>query len=99
MPVEWLRQGKIRLDDGYGNRSAIHKGLFFLRLLKAYNLKNIDGTSTTVDSYCILSMGTEEVRRSRVVKDTLDPKWNENFEWFNVSVKENLIIEVFILYY
>lgn len=44
--------------------------------------------------YCVFGLGDAPSKRSRAVRDTLDPEWNENFEWFYVSVKDELLVEI-----
>lgn len=62
-------------------------------MCRAYNLANVDYLSLS-DPFCVLSLNSTFPKRSRTIKDTLDPEWRENYEWFNVSTKDDLVIEV-----
>eukprot|EP00210_Caulerpa_lentillifera_P007137 g6827.t1 len=94
MPVEDLRQGRLLMRDRkLGTSTNSHHGLLFVRLLRAYNLANVDFLSLS-DPFCQLTVGTRPPKRSRTIKNTLDPKWGESFEWFNVSTQDRLYIEV-----
>lgn len=94
------------MEKPRSSNTTSHYGLLFVRLLRfakpcsplsscfrAYNLANVDYLSLS-DPFCVLSLNSAYPKRTRTIRDCLDPEWKENYEWFNVSVKEHLLIEV-----
>ena len=48
-------------------------------LLDASNLKAADRNGKS-DPYCVFELNNEKVFKSKILKKTLHPTWNENFE-------------------
>ncbi|GMH45699.1 hypothetical protein BSKO_13662 [Bryopsis sp. KO-2023] len=91
LPLDRLRRGIFPL--GPPTKGRTHRGLLFLQLIRAFNLTSGKRRSVTAP-YCVLCLGENSSKRSRVAKDSGDPEWNENFEWFYVSVKDELVVEI-----
>eukprot|EP01137_Pigoraptor_chileana_P029768 Opistho-2@15396 len=71
-------------DKGQGNRSAVTAGYteggrLHIKVMGASGVasKDVGGTS---DPYCIVSVGGQQARTRHIIK-TLEPKWNESFEF------------------
>ncbi len=54
-----------------------------MRLVKADELPAKDGT--TSDPFCTFKLGKQKEQKSWVISSTLQPTWNQKFEWRNVS--------------
>lgn len=66
-------------------------GALLLKLQKGNEMPAKDGT--TSDPYCIMKVGKHKERKSTVIATTLEPLWNQKFEWLNVDVNETLRID------
>lgn len=74
------------------NYTNDHRGLLFVTLTKGLHLENIEKSSAN-DFFCVLEVSGIK-KKSKSVKISEAVNWNENFEWQNVSYKEDLVIEV-----
>lgn len=91
LPLDHLRRG---LFPTLGSKKgAIHSGLLFVQLVRAFNVVS-QVRKNLVSSYCMLRLGDTPPKKSRVVKDSVDPEWNENFEWFDACVRDVLEVEI-----
>ena len=54
-----------------------------MRLVKGQELPAKDGT--TSDPFCTFKLGKHKEQKSYVISATLQPTWNQKFEWLNVS--------------
>ncbi|KAH0794220.1 C2 domain containing protein [Histomonas meleagridis] len=61
---------------------------FHLRVLEATDIPRMDANAT--DAYCIITIGGQ-TRRTRVIKNSMHPRWNEDFH-FDVNGSETLRI-------
>lgn len=59
------------------------QGALLVRLVKADELPAKDGT--TSDPFCTFKLGKHKEKKSFVMPATLQPVWNQKFEWLNVS--------------
>lgn len=59
------------------------QGALLVRLVKADELPAKDGT--TSDPFCTFKLGKQKEQKSWVISSTLQPTWNQKFEWRNVS--------------
>jgi hypothetical protein len=66
-------------------------GALLVRLVKADELPAKDGT--TSDPFCTFKLGKHKEQKSWVISATLQPTWNQKFEWLNVDASETLEIE------
>lgn len=65
-------------------RGASLQGTLLVRLIKADHLAARD--VTTSDPYCTFSLNKGKSRTSWVIQNTLEPVWNQKFEWANVRL-------------
>jgi Ca2+-dependent lipid-binding protein len=71
-------------------------GVVALTLHGAQGLKNTDNFSGTVDPYAIISLNKrQELARTKHVKDTTNPRWNETHYIIVTSFNDSLDIQVF----
>ncbi|CAD7705027.1 unnamed protein product [Ostreobium quekettii] len=91
MTLESLRSGHYSLTPKDKERN-VHHGMLFCWVEGAFNLISADGASKS-DPYCTLWCQNDK-KSTHAMKDTLDPEWNEYYEWPNVSASETLFIEV-----
>ena len=54
-----------------------------VRLVKAENLPARDGT--TSDPFAVFTFKKAKKQQSWIIYKTLDPSWNQKFEWYDVS--------------
>ena len=54
-----------------------------VRLVKAENLPARDGT--TSDPFAVFTFNKAKKQQSWIIYKTLDPSWNQKFEWYDVS--------------
>lgn len=66
-------------------------GALLIKLEKGKELPARDGT--TSDPFCIFKLGKHAEKKSEVISATLEPIWNQKFEWLNVDVNETLKID------
>ena len=66
--------------------------MLFCRMECAHNLVSVDGGKLS-DPYGVLWCNDVK-KKTGIVKDTLDPEWNEHFEWPNVPSSDTLYVEV-----
>ena len=59
------------------------QGALLVRLVKGAELPAKDGT--TSDPFCTFKLGKHKEQKSYVISATLQPTWNQKFEWLNVS--------------
>jgi C2 domain len=59
------------------------QGALLVRLVKGQELPAKDGT--TSDPFCTFKLGKHKEQKSYVISATLQPTWNQKFEWLNVS--------------
>lgn len=67
---------KMNLDP---SESINNMGDLRVNLLKATNLKAADRNGKS-DPFCVFELNDEKVFKSKVLKKTLDPEWNEAFD-------------------
>lgn len=63
-----------------GTKTTIERGVAFITLVEAKDVPNKDRGGLS-DPFCIVYAGNEQ-RRTATQKDTLNPVWNEQFEFF-----------------
>eukprot|EP00899_Mesostigma_viride_P003815 jgi/Mesvir1/13434/Mv16506-RA.3 len=70
-------------------------GALFVTLLRGKDLTPMD-MNGKADPYVIMKLsGSSEIKRSKVCKKTLNPVWNETFEFMvNNPAREKLLVEV-----
>lgn len=90
LPLDRLRRGLFPTHGA--KRGTTHSGLLFVQLVRAFNVVS-QVRKNLFASYCVLRLGNKPPKKSRVVKDSVDPEWNENFEWFDACVRDVLVIE------
>jgi Ca2+-dependent lipid-binding protein len=61
---------------------ALLQGALLVRLVKGIELPAKDGT--TSDPFCTFKLGKHKEQKSFVCPATLQPAWNQKFEWLNV---------------
>eukprot|EP00727_Mastigamoeba_balamuthi_P009433 m51a1_g5111 hypothetical protein (1015) ;mRNA; f:342713-346810 len=66
--------------------------LRFSPLVAANNVQSADPNGFS-DPYCILKLGHVK-HRSKTIKKTLNPRWDEKFSFKNVNMQDSLIVEV-----
>jgi hypothetical protein len=66
-------------------------GALLVRLVKGIELPAKDGT--TSDPFCTFKLGKHKEQKSYVISATLQPTWNQKFEWLNVEADSVLEIE------
>ena len=54
-------------------------GILRIRINEGRDLKNVDITGVS-DPCVIVYLGQKEIARTKIISNTLDPKWNESFE-------------------
>lgn len=92
VPLDHLRKGLFPIDGSKKGRT--HRGLLFVQIVRAFNVVSLMRKDLT-SSYCVIRLGTTPAKKTRVVRDSVDPEWNENFEWYDVCVEDVLLVEVF----
>eukprot|EP01025_Chloroclados_australasicus_P022476 TRINITY_DN23141_c0_g1_i11.p1 TRINITY_DN23141_c0_g1~~TRINITY_DN23141_c0_g1_i11.p1 ORF type:complete len:810 (-),score=125.22 TRINITY_DN23141_c0_g1_i11:2021-4450(-) len=86
------------LQKGWRRRSAtvekpvVHRGILLVKVVKATGVWN--NTDEPHESYTIVKVEKEQNQTGTVTVNN-DPVWNEEFEYFYVSVQQNLVVEVF----
>jgi len=65
-------------------------GALLIRLVSGDELPAKDGT--TSDPFCTFKLGKHKEQKSWVISATLQPTWNQKFEFLNVDVNETLEI-------
>lgn len=91
------RTTKIVKSPSSGARSLDDFGVLRVTVLSASDLKAADRQGTS-DPYAKLYLGDHLHHRTTVVKESLDPEWNENFEYHGVLrelLQHNLEIHLF----
>ncbi len=58
------------------------QGALLVRLVKAEDLAARDGT--TSDPFATFNFKQAKKQQSWIIYKTLDPSWNQKFEWFDV---------------
>ncbi|EOD20950.1 hypothetical protein EMIHUDRAFT_207994 [Emiliania huxleyi CCMP1516] len=77
-------------------REREERGHVTVTLLSAKRLKAAERAGTS-DSYAVLNLGASK-RRSSVVRNSLDPVWNESFSWngvFSDLLQDGLVVTLF----
>lgn len=65
------------------------KGFLHINIMSAESLPNMDSLSLTDGFVKILLLPSQsEKRKTRVVRDSLNPTWNQKFTFKNVSVED-----------
>lgn len=91
MTLDSLRGGQFVLTPR-DKEANIHHGMLFCRMESAHNLVSVDREKLS-DPFGRL--WCHDIKKETgIIKDTLDPEWNEHFEWPNVSSAETLYVEV-----
>ncbi len=68
------------------------QGALLVRLVKAEDLAARDGT--TSDPFATFTFKQAKKQQSWIIYKTLDPSWNQKFEWFDVSSQPNPNLEL-----
>ena len=68
------------------------QGALLVRLVKGTELPAKDGT--TSDPFCTFKLGKHKEQKSYVISATLQPTWNQKFEWLNVRMAARATAEL-----
>lgn len=83
----------LRSGKGYSETSdSTPRGLVFITVNEASNLMSVDNIGVS-DPYCVVWLGHVK-RKTRTLKNTRNPIWQEAMDWSNVSALDTLYVEV-----
>eukprot|EP01102_Stenamoeba_stenopodia_P007791 TRINITY_DN2197_c0_g1_i1.p1 TRINITY_DN2197_c0_g1~~TRINITY_DN2197_c0_g1_i1.p1 ORF type:complete len:683 (-),score=145.33 TRINITY_DN2197_c0_g1_i1:1155-3203(-) len=78
-----------------GDKVLVH-GALTVRVNGAKNIANKDGgVSGLSDPYALVSIDGKEVARTRVIDNSLSPKWNAVYEFDLIGERRELMIELY----
>ena len=81
-------------------RDAAERGTLRVLLKRGTGFSNSKHSEAEVNPFVVVHLGTNK-RKSKVVKDTCDPEWNERFEFsgltFGEVTKVPLLLHAYIL--
>ena len=64
-----------------------------VRLVEAKDIAKMDTFSKT-DAYCLLSLNGTSPKKSKVIDNSMTPKWNEEFHFNVLSAKITLFLVI-----